>query len=126
VYQVLISLVFALSGFYPTYSQQALDALLSRTSSRRKNLDVSDALSLEDAFNTVHHELDHLFLPFVSTPHLKGNAWRYLDMQHLIDTVRRLKQPVVTSEIGGAERAFLLDPVERFLRLAGDSRRTTL
>lgn len=119
VYTVLMSLLCVVAHLHPTYSQAAMDYLFSLTGSKGKKLLNEDDISgLEDSFNVLHHNLDHVFQPFISKAPLKGDAWKYLDMQFLIGFVRACK---VTPFQGSVTH-----PVTKFLTLAGTDRRATL
>lgn len=127
VYRVLIHLAFAVFNFRHTYAQEAIDYLFSLTSSNKKNISESEMTNLEASFNVVHHPLDHLFLPWITRPNLKGKSSNYLDTQFLADTVLSLERSALAvAGLSKQERTQLQEPVSTFLSLLGVTRRTTL
>jgi hypothetical protein len=126
VYQVLINLVFAIAGFRPMYAQNAIDTLFSMTSTNKRNLTVKDKYMLEEAFNVLYHEIDHIFIPWITQPNLKGRASNYLDIPFLIDSVLSLERNSLSPIMPKSERNDLQAPVQQFLNVVGATRRFTL
>ena len=126
VYRVLIHLIFAIHGFRPMYAQNAMDTLFSLTSTDKRNLSERETFMLEESLNVVHHEIDHIFQPWVTRPNLKGVAENYLDLPFLIDCVLSLERSQSTAGMSKAEKNILQPPVNKFLELLGVGRRSTL
>lgn len=126
VYQVLVKLIFALAGFRPMYAQNAIDTLFSMTSTNKRNLKEMDMFMLEEAFNVLYHEIDHIFIPWITQPNLKGKASNYLDIPFLIDSVLSLERNSMTPVMPKSERNDLQAPVQQFLNVVGATRRFTL
>lgn len=127
VYQVLIHLIFAIASFRPMYAQDAFDTLASLTSSRKRSVTEEESMHLEEAFNVLHHGLDHLFMPWVRTPSLRGEAVAVLDLPFLVDVVLALEREAVhLPEVTKREVQAMRRPVDKFLRLVGATRRQTM
>lgn len=121
VYQVLIALLFATFGFRQQRSEQAMNTLFSLTSSKGP-LTRRDARLLETSFNVMYSGMDHLFMPW--RPVMQGDAAAYLDIPYIADAVLALEREA-TLDLPREEVRRLRDPVTRFLKMVGVSRRTT-
>lgn len=124
VQQVLLRVLYAVSRFRPMYAENATNTLLSLTTLKKKTLTQLEAFSLEESFNVLYPELDHLFMPWVTEPSLRGRAMDYLDIPFLTDTILLLERNSL-ADVRGSREEFK-EPVTYFLKMVGQKRRLSL
>jgi hypothetical protein len=121
VYQVLIALLFATSGFRPRRSEETMNTLFSLTRSKRP-LTKADKTKLERSFNVMYEGLGHLFMPW--RPYMQGRADAYIDIAYVSDAILALEREA-TLALQEDDVRRLREPITRFLKLVGVSRRRT-
>ncbi|RPF81685.1 MAG: hypothetical protein CBC65_002035 [Rhodothermaceae bacterium TMED105] len=126
VWQVLLYVLFCMNGIRPALTQHAFDELASLTGSSR-SLTEDDVVMIESLFNSLHHELSHVFLPFVTMPSFTARASQLLDIPFIVTTVTRImtRSPPVGSS--AKEIKEMLEPMHSLLKKIGTSpRRQTI
>ena len=123
VYKVLLHLLYAVSAFRPLRSEQATETLFSLTGSKRKKLTAEETADLEDAFQTMYHELSDLFIR--DEPSFKADASHFMNIPELIDIVLQLERNSIDTSMSRKEVNALQAPVNKFLKVLNISRRRT-
>lgn len=126
VYNVLLHILFSLSSFTEDMRlDDAFAAITSHTSRRRQKLSERDILELDEAFNVVHHALDHVFLPFTTHADMRGSALATLDIGFVCDIILSLER-IHLHEIPFKEREEWRAPTKTLFEMVGFDRRMTI
>tara|TARA_X000000368_G_scaffold101847_1_gene78600 strand:- start:265 stop:825 length:561 start_codon:yes stop_codon:yes gene_type:complete len=111
IYEVLLAVIFALTHTSERHAQGAFDILASFTSSRTRQLDEDAVVVLEEVFNVLHPNLDHLFLPFIHNVGIRDPAEQYLDIAHIVSVVESVVHAQVSADLTKREIKELMEPL---------------
>lgn len=112
IYEVLLAVIFALTHNSERHAQAAFDILASFTSSQTRKLDEDAVVTLEEVFNVLHPQLDHIFMPFIHNVDIRDSAEQYLDIAHIVPVVESAVHMQVTSDISKREIRELMEPLK--------------
>jgi hypothetical protein len=112
IYEVLLAVIFALTRNSERHAEGAFDVLASFTSSQTRKLDEDAVVMLEEVFNVLHPQLDHIFLPVVHNVDIRDSAEQYLDIAHIVPVVDAAVHMQVSSDLSKREIKELMEPLK--------------
>lgn len=125
----LVRLVFMVEddvrGVFCRQCERAFELLAKFTHDDKIMLTQTQMNQIETAFQLVHPEIDHVFLPFVTTPTYWEKASLYLDVTFLVDFVKRYERRTLSLDMNKKKLKEVREHFRHFLNLFDDDRRVT-
>ena len=115
--QALVGIVFSLMNYRPAQSERVWNEVASLTSSKKRALTEDEVVHLEHLFNALCSELNHIFLPWIRTPSMRGSAEDYLDVSFIVDVVDRVASKTIPSDATEKEMDEIMKPVKHLRRM---------
>lgn len=115
--QALVGIVFSLMNYRPAQSERVWNEVASLTSSKKRSLTEDEVVHIEHLFNALCGELNHLFLPWIRTPSMRGNAEDYLDLGFIMDVIDRVVSKTIPPDSTQKEVNELTKPVKHLRQM---------